>query len=149
METISEKIREVIATATPKLMGISPEIVSQKADPGAWSKQELLGHLIDSALNNHQRFVRGAQNTAGDFPAYDQNRWVEVQGYNKMNWLDLVDLFSKYNLHLCRVIDYLPPATLNNPCNMGKENPVTLEFVIVDYLRHLKLHLEQILGPLA
>jgi hypothetical protein len=149
MKTISEKIRAMIAAAKPKLLKISPEIACKKANPDTWSKKEILGHLIDSASNNHQRFVRGAQNVAWDFPTYNQNRWVEVQCYNEMNWFDLVDLFFHYNLHLCRVIDVLPQEVLNNPCNIGKENHVSLKFVIEDYLRHLEHHIEKILEPLA
>ena len=148
-KNVSEKIRNLITAAKPELLKISPEIAGRKPSPDAWSKKEIIGHLIDSAANNHQRFVRAAQNLAGDFPAYNQNRWVEVQCYNEMSWPELVEFFSLYNRHLYRVMDVLPEDVLNNPCNIGKEDPVTLEFVIKDYLRHLRQHLEQILGPLA
>lgn len=147
MKTGSESIRAAIASAHPKLLGIDPEIARRKASPGTWSKKEVLGHLIDSAANNHQRFVRGAQDAAQDFPTYNQTKWVEVQCFNEMDWLDLVGLFEQYNYHLCRVIDVLPPNVLSNPCNIGKDAPATLGFVIEDYLRHLRLHIEQILGP--
>jgi hypothetical protein len=145
MKAIAEKIRLVIAQAEPRLSKISPDVASEKERPDSWSKKEILGHLIDSASNNHQRFVRGAQNIALDFPTYDQNRWVEIQQYNKMDWIDLVDLFTRYNLHICRVIDALPQDVLDNSCNIGKENTVTLGFVIEDYLRHLQHHIEKIL----
>lgn len=147
MKAISEKIYEAVAAAQPKLLEMSPELVRQKINRETWSKQEILGHLLDSALNNHQRFVRGGQNVAEDFPPYNQTGWVEVQHYNEMNWVDLVNLFAQYNFHLCRVIYFLPEAALTNRCNIGKEAPVTLGFVIEDYLRHLKLHLGQILEP--
>jgi hypothetical protein len=149
MKTTSERIREIVLAAKPELLKIPPEIASKKPTPDTWSKKEILGHLIDSASNNHQRFVRGAQDIAGDFPTYNQNRWVEVQHYNDMNWADLIEFFSQYNLHICRVIESLPEEVLKNLCNIGKENPVTLEFVIEDYVRHLGHHVDQILGPLA
>jgi len=149
METISAKIREIITLAKPRLLEMPPESGRLKASPDAWSKQEILGHLIDSALNNHQRFVRGALNVAENFPPYNQNRWVEIQGYNEMNWADLVEFWAQCNFHLCRVLDRLPEEALNNPCNIGKDKPVTLGFVIEDYLRHLKLHVGQILELLA
>jgi DinB superfamily len=144
METISTQIREIVAATQPGLLKIPPESASRKANPDVWSKQEILGHLIDSALNNHQRFVRGALNAAENFPPYNQNRWVEIQGYNEMNWADLVDFWTQCNFHLCRMLDRLPEEALNNPCNIGKDQPVTLGFVIEDYLRHLKLHIEQV-----
>ncbi|MFC1515269.1 DinB family protein [Thermodesulfobacteriota bacterium] len=146
MKIIADKIRELIEGAKPDLLKISPEIAGKKADPDIWSKKEILGHLIDSASNNHQRLVRGAQNAARDFPTYNQDRWVKVQCYNEMDWLDLVDLFVEYNFHLCRVIAFLPREVLGNLCNVGKKNPVTLKFVIEDYLRHLRHHIEDILG---
>lgn len=149
MPTVSDKIRELIITTKPELLKIPPNTTTQRITPESWSKQEILGHLIDSAANNHQRFVRGAQNTARDFPPYQQTGWVEVQAYNTMNWVELVEFFTHYNFHLCRVIDVLPADVLDNPCNIGREKPATLGFVIEDYLRHLRQHLEEILGPLA
>jgi hypothetical protein len=91
--SISKKIREVIAEVKPELLKISPGTAGEKVNPNRWSKKEILGHLIDSASNNHQRFVRGAQNIAGNFPVYNQDRWVEIQHYNDMNWSDLVEHF--------------------------------------------------------
>ncbi|MGA9294462.1 MAG: DinB family protein [Ignavibacteriaceae bacterium] len=143
--SVSEKIREAITAAKPELLKISPELAAKKSKPGSWSKKEILGHLIDSASNNHQRFVRGAQNAAMDFPVYKQDPWVEVQHYIEMEWSNLIELFYQYNYHISRVIDFLPPDSLNNLCNMGKENPATIKFVIEDYLRHLKHHLKKIL----
>ena len=145
--SISKKIQEVITEAKPELLKISPEIAGKKENPTKWSKKEILGHLIDSASNNHQRFVRGAQNIAANFPVYNQDRWVEIQHYNNMNWPDLVEHFYQYNLHISKLIDALQENVLDNPCNFGKENPVTLKFVIEDYLRHLKHHIEKILEP--
>jgi hypothetical protein len=147
MKTISAKIREIVTPAKPRLLEIPPESATQKVSPDAWSKQEILGHLIDSALNNHQRVVRGALNAAADFPPYNQNRWVEIQAYNEMDWADLVEFWMQCNFHLCRVLDHLPEEALNNPCNIGKDKSVTLGFVIEDYLRHLMLHIDQILEP--
>ena len=145
MHTISKKIYEIITNARPQLLEISPDLAGKKGTPDSWSKKEILGHLIDSAANNHQRIVRGAENMARDFPPYNQSRWVEVQHYQEMNWQDLIELFGQYNLHLCRVIDFLPQEALSNSCNIGEETPVTLEFVITDYLRHLGVHLGDIL----
>ena len=149
MKIIADKIHDFIEKVKPELLKISPEIAGKKAGPDIWSKKEILGHLIDSAANNHQRFVRGAQNAARDFPTYNQERWVRVQCYNEMDWPGLVDLFCQYNLHLCRVIGFFPQEALDNPCNVGKKNPVTLKFVAEDYLRHLRHHIEDILEPTA
>lgn len=144
--TTTDQIRDAIAAAKLEFLKISAEEACKKVSEDIWSKNEVLGHLIDSAANNHQRVVRAAQNDALDFPPYNQILWVKVQRYNEMNWLDLVDLFVLNNLHFCRVIDSLPSEAFDHLCNIGKENPVTLQFIVNDYLRHLNLHIAQILG---
>ena len=142
---VSEKIRETISAARPILLQISNELASKKRNPASWSKKEILGHLIDSASNNHQRFIRAVQNEAINFPVYRQDPWVEVQHYNEMDWFNLIELFYQYNYHISRVIDFLPQESFNNLCNIGKDKPATLKFVVDDYLRHLKHHIEKIL----
>lgn len=122
-----------------------PNEVSFKASPDKWSKKEMLGHLIDSAANNHHRFVRAGYNAAADFPPYSQNEWVRIQKYDEAEWTDLTLLWSAYNLHLCRIIESLHEKAFSSPCNIGKEEPVSLEFVIKDYLRHLRHHMAVIL----
>jgi hypothetical protein len=145
-EIISEKIRSTIKHAKPLLLKIKFDSASVKPAPDEWSKKQILGHLIDSALNNHQRCVRGGYNAAEQFPPYNQNHWVEIQGYQERDWNELILLWGLCNLHLCEVLDRLPEKDLENLCNIGRESSVTLGFVINDYLRHLKMHMDQILG---
>jgi hypothetical protein len=145
MNNNAELLREIIKNTKPDLQSFSDDFAGVKFDPNKWSKKEILGHLIDSATNNHQRFIRAAQNTAHDFPNYDQNRWVEVNRYNERNWNELVDFFCLYNLFLSRIFDSLPQDTMNNLCNFGNQGQVRLEFVISDYIRHLKHHIQKIL----
>jgi len=145
METIAENIREVINNSREELLKIDEETASAKPSISSWSKKEILGHLIDSASNNHQRIVRAAQNIALDFPTYNQNKWVDIQQYNLCEWQNLINLFYLYNLHISHIISSLQPESLNNLINIGKDQPVTLEFVVTDYLRHLKHHIEKIL----
>ena len=63
--------------------------------------------------------------------------------------MDLINLWELCNLHLCQVLDRLPEKDLSNLCNIGKDAPVTLGFVMEDYLRHLKMHLDQILNEVG
>jgi hypothetical protein len=145
MDTLAEQIRATVKSAESGLREILAEDARKPLAPGEWSKQQILGHLIDSALNNHQRCVRGAYDAAELFPPYDQTRWVEIQGYNQRHWEELVEFWLQCNFHLCQVLERLSGEELGNLCNIGKEAPVTLEFVMTDYLRHLKMHLKQIL----
>ena len=149
MKDTGKNLRETIIDVKARLLNINEENACIKQNPDSWSKKEILGHLIDSATNNHQRFVRAILNIAGEYPTYNQNNWVETQKYNGTNWYDLIELFYFYNLHLSRVIESIPDTALNNSCNIGKEKPVTLEFIAKDYVRHLKHHIEKILEPIV
>jgi len=145
MKEIAHQIRIAVDEASGRLSRMKPEYVSAKPGPGKWSKKEILGHLIDSAANNHQRFVRACYNAATAFPPYDQNEWVRIQRYHESEWSELVALWSLYNRHLSHIIERIPEEALSAPCNIGKDEPVRLEFVITDYLRHLRHHLDQLL----
>lgn len=149
MKTIAEKIRKAVIDARKNLENISEENAGFKSVPDKWSIKEILGHLIDSAANNHQRFVRAAYDSAKDFPPYNQNLWVEVQRHNLQKWSHLIDLFTLYNFHLCHILDSLSESVLTNQCGIGKENTVTIKFVIEDYLRHLQHHLTKIFETTA
>jgi hypothetical protein len=115
--------------------------------PGRWSRKQILGHLIDSAANNHQRFVRMQLQGGLDLPTYDQERWVAVQHYQRRAWSDLIELWTLYNRHLLHIVRQVPAEALAARGTMGGQD-VTLEFIIVDYLDHLKHHLAQIAEPL-
>lgn len=145
MREIANQIRSTVDQASAAMAHVKPDDVSLRRRPDGWSKKEILGHLIDSAANNHQRFVRATYNAAGSFPPYDQNAWVRIQQYNASDWGALVALWSAYNRHLSDVIDRIPEAAKSSPCNVGKEEPVTLEFVVTDYLCHLRHHVDQII----
>jgi len=145
MKDIARQIRSFISKVEPQLSCMNHDEMGFKPDPHKWSKKEILGHLIDSAANNHQRFVRAVNKVAVQFPTYDQDEWVRIQRYNETSWSFLVTFWSAYNSHLSRVIECIPEDAESFPCNIGKEEPVTLEFVVRDYLRHLQHHLKDIL----
>jgi len=104
----------------------------------------LLGHLIDSASNNHQRFVRAMLHPSLDFPGYEQDGNLRVQAVQDAEWPVLVSLWAAYNRYLAHVVAHIPPSKLETPCRIGTGEPVTLGFLATDYLRHLRHHLHQI-----
>ena len=146
MQEIAREIRNIVDEVTELLYHIDPGEVSVKENPESWSKKEILGHLIDSVANNHQRFVRASSDPLTvTFHIYNQTDWIRVQHYNESEWDSLIKLWSSYNHHLSHVIEHIPPEALVALCNIGKDEPVTLEFVIRDYLRHLNHHLVDLL----
>lgn len=144
MIAIAHQLRAIITTVEPQLSRMNDDDVGVKHDPHEWSKKEILGHLIDSAANNHQRFVRAVDKAAAEFPTYEQEEWVRIQRYNERSWPSLVALWSAYNSHLSHVIECIPEDAESSPCNIGKEEPASLGFVIKDYLDHLQHHLKDL-----
>jgi hypothetical protein len=107
---------------------------------------EIVGHLIDSATNNHQRFVRAALHGPLTFPGYEQDALAKLQRCNEVEWALLVRLWESYNLYLAHVLAGLPESAADVPCTIGNNPTATLGFIAEDYVAHLKHHLNQIVG---
>src|SRR5690242_6148668 len=144
MKELSEKLSKVVQTAEEKLRAVSEADSTKPALKGGWSRKQVIGHLIDSASNNHQRFVRASLQGSLEFPYYDQDGCVRVQEVQSAPWPLLVTLWTNYNLYLAHVIAHLPADKLEVKCQIGEDKPVTLRFLADDYLRHLLHHLGQI-----
>ena len=111
---------------------------------GHWSKKQILGHLIDSAANNHQRFVRGQLDRELTTPGYAQEQWVETERFNDREWNELVQFWLAYNRHLLHLMSQVRPDRLDSIIRIGGGDPVSLEFVMIDYVHHMKHHLRQL-----
>lgn len=111
-----------------------------------WSQREELGHLVDSAVNNHARIVRAVLEPECEGPTYDQEGWVAVHRYREIPWTDLVEVWHAHNRILLPLIAGIPETSLAKPCRIGGGVPVTLGFLIDDYVLHMRHHLDQVLG---
>jgi hypothetical protein len=140
------RLRFAVRTLPGVLTGFSEAESEQRPSPERWSKKEVLGHLIDSASNNHQCFVRGQLAAAQHFPGYEQEQWVRVQGYQAARWNDLIDLWRAYNTHLLHVAGHMTEEGRRAACRVGAGPEVTLADLFIDYVRHLEHHLHQMLG---
>ncbi|MEO5823496.1 MAG: DinB family protein [Vicinamibacteraceae bacterium] len=148
------RLRDAIAHATPLLLALDADASATPAAPGKWSAREIVGHLIDSAANNHQRFVRGQLQDDLVFLGYAQEDWVRVQHYADAPWEELVALWRLYNLHLARVMEHTPadrrlsPRAHHNVQEIGFAAPIeataTLDGIMLDYVEHLVHHLRQL-----
>jgi hypothetical protein len=144
MESVAKDLQSVLKVAD-KLRQIGDADASLRPAPGKWSKKEILGHLIDSAANNHQRFVRLQLTQRIDLPGYDGDEWVRVQNYQDRPWPEIIDLWQCYNLQLAAVIRRVDPNALRHIWHTPDGQDLDLEFIIRDYVVHLRHHLDQIL----
>jgi hypothetical protein len=130
----------------PGLRSLTPEQASTpRGGPGSWSPKQELGHLIDSASNNHMRFARAALDGAYAGPGYEQNGWVELHGYQDLPWETLVEFWLRYNELLAALIERIPAAAFDVECRIGSDLPKTLRYVVTSYILHIQHHVDQIL----
>jgi hypothetical protein len=157
MEDALVDFRRTVEESAARLLKIPEEESRVPRVEGKWSPKETLGHLIDSASNNHQRFVRAQFTEDLVFPGYEQELWVRAQKYNEESWPLLVELWRSFNLHLAHVMEHAPEgARLSRRerhnldeigwIQIGDKEPATLEYLMRDYIGHMKNHLRQILG---
>jgi hypothetical protein len=143
-EKIADGIRKTVEDFAVRNENLGEAKASQKPLLNKWSRKEILGHLIDSAANNHQRFVRVQYLKDLNLPSYEQIEWVTIQQYGLRTWKELLTLWKSYNFHLAHIIKHMPIEYLQTPITIGSGEPVTIGYVVVDYLGHMQHHLRQI-----
>lgn len=145
LQETSERLLTLINAAKEKFAYINEVTWNAKRSPGKWSKKEILGHLVDSAANNHLRFIK-AQSADDVFigAVYEQDFFVSSQQYSNESIAELIELWYTYNRHLAHVIKYINTEKLEVVCRIGHYPDVTFSFLITDYVTHLEHHLEQI-----
>ena len=155
MVEIARELRVAVDNASERLGAIPEDKASQAVAPGKWSPKEIIGHLVDSASNNHGRFVRAQLTDDLFFAGYDQEAWVRVQHYSRANWIELIALWRAFNHHIASVVERIPSDIASRQRThhnldqiawqtVATDKPVTLEYFVRDYVGHLKHHLSQI-----
>lgn len=146
MHNFAQRLLSVIDEEERRLRAISEPSASVCPPPGgAWTRKQELGHLIDSAINNRVRFISAALEGEYAGPSYDGEGWVALGGYEDTPWNALIDLWKTLNQQLAVVIERIPSQCLSAPCRVADAPPVTLEFLIDDYILHMQHHLDHIL----
>lgn len=144
-EHLALSLEQAVDRESAHLRAVGEREASIKPSSTAWSQKEELGHLIDSATNNHVRFVRASLETDFRGLGYQQDGWVATHGYHEMPWAELIAFWKQYNLFLARLIRRIPENLMGRQCIVGESQPVTLQFLIEDYILHMQHHLDHIL----
>jgi hypothetical protein len=143
---ITDEILNFINSWEQKLNALPEDVITNRQNTQNRTIKEILGHLVDSASNNHQRMVRLQYNPKLDFPDYQQNNdlWIRLQDYRHAEWNDLVGLWKYYNLHIIRVMRSVNHDSLSHTWENFQGNTVTLQQMIEDYIEHTHLHFNEI-----
>jgi hypothetical protein len=152
MNHLANELQRIIESAAEPLLAIPDAQARAAPQADSWSPKQIIGHLIDSAANNHARFVRAQYSDDLIFAGYNQAQWVAAQRYDDEAWPALVQLWKSYNLHLAHIIAHIPDATLTQVRTrhtldaiawqpVSADEPATLEYLVNDYMGHLKDHL--------
>jgi hypothetical protein len=144
MQSVADDLLSAI-NAVSRLRQFEEAAAAAPRAPGKWSKKQTLGHLVDSAANNHQRFIRLQLTPRIELPGYDGDAWVRVQRYQERPWLEIIQLWQSYNTQLAAVIRTVDAKALQHVWHTPDGKDLTLEFLMRDYVTHLRHHLDQIL----
>ena len=145
MQQIIDSLEQIISRYAPLLSQLSEDELIVKPAPDKWSRKEIIGHLIDSATNNHHRFVRGQFEEVPTI-VYDQNQWNACNYYQQMEGPRVIDFWTAYNRQLLELIKRMPENALRRQVNTGGARPYTIEYLIHDYVVHLEHHLRQVVN---
>ena len=157
---IAARLRAAVDEGLQLFGTVDDPRAGQPPATGGWCAREVVGHLIDSACNNHRRFVIGQSSPTLVFDGYDGDDWVRVQRYAQVPWRDLVQLWSAYNRHLAHVVASAPDddiALAKSPHNFDQilgeqyaaDEPQTLGALMQDYITHMRHHFDQVRRVIA
>ena len=146
---IANYFRTELDSVHKALLALPPELADKPWRDGGWTRKQIIGHMLDSAANNRQRFVRASGDGCFAGLNYRQDAWVAAHGYTSQPWATLLDWWKVEHEILAAVVDQIPEERFEAVCVIGEDAPVTLRFVVEDYFHHQRGHLAQLMSPTA
>jgi len=148
-EPVTKGVLNLIKEWEAKLLELGKDIITTRRNSQNRTIKQIVGHMIDSASNNTHRIVHMQyQSSPLIFPNYATNgnndRWIAIQNYQDENWEDMINLWKYSNIHILHVIKNVNSSKLDNQWHYSEERLISLKAGIIDYLRHFKLHLDEI-----
>lgn len=154
---LASALTSIVEAAAARMLTIADDVAGKPRAAGKWSRKQIVGHLIDSAVNNQARFVRAQMQQDLVFDGYDQEAWVRVQRYEQQPWVELVRAWQVYNAQVAAIMRNASQAEIDrarSPHNLDRigfkslppGGEATLGFLMRDYVDHLQHHVAQVLG---
>jgi hypothetical protein len=141
---IAQRFRAEVDAVHSALLAVPVNLDDTPWRVGGWTRKQIVGHMLDSAANNRQRVVRASIHGRFTGPDYAQAEWVSAHGYSELTWATLLQWWEVEHEILAAAVDHVPEERLDAVCVIGENAPVTLRFVIEDYFRHQRWHLQQL-----
>lgn len=146
---LAQNFRAELNAIHAALLALPAEVADTPWRVGGWTRKQIVGHLLDSAANNRQRFVRASIDGSFAGPNYAQDGWVAAHGYAGQSWSTLLRWWEVEHEILAAAVDLLPEERMEASCVLDQDAPVTLRFLVEDYTRHQRWHLAQLTAPAA
>jgi hypothetical protein len=143
---IAQRFRADLDEVHRMLLSVPASLADVPWREGGWTRKQIVGHMLDSAANNRQRFVRASTEGSYQGPKYAQDAWVAAHGYANQAWETLLGWWETEHEILISIVDRIPEEQLEASCVVGTDPPVTLQFLIEDYITHQRWHLKQLLA---
>ena len=144
-EQLILQLSQLLDRVPPALRSISDERAASGSGPDKWSAKQELGHLLDSAIVNHYRWVRVLSEENPTLPGYDGPNWVSLHNYQQRDWADLIDTWQRLNEHMLMLAEGISASGWQRPAIFDAK-PATLEFMLNDYVHHAADHLAHFSG---
>ena len=149
LDSVRAELLSLVETWEPRLRALPEEAIMERRNSQNRTIKQIVGHMVDSASNNTHRLVHlQYQPSPLIFPCYashgNNDRWIAIQNYQAEDWNDLVQLWKYGNLHFAHVISNMNREKLDNVWISGSGEEVSLKVMVIDYLRHFRLHLDEI-----
>lgn len=147
--SIIAEIISLMGSWEKRLEQLPEKVINERRNKQDRNLKQILGHLIDSTSNNIHRIVHlQYQDSPFIFPNYatfgNNDRWIAIQNYEQEDWHIMVQLWKYSLLHICHVIDNVNDDKLDQEWIAGPGRNITLREMIVDFPKHIKLHLDEI-----
>jgi hypothetical protein len=142
--TFAENFSAELNAIHKELLALDPALAGTPWRVGGWTRKQIVGHLLDSATNNRQRFVRASREESHAGPQYEQQAWVAAHGYADQSWETLLRWWQVEHEILIAVVDRIAADRLDTVYAVGDDEPVTLRFLVDDYIAHQRWHLKQL-----
>jgi len=148
-QSLQSELPALIKVWEPILTALSDRVISERKNSQDRSIRQIVGHMLDSASNNTHRVIHLQYGESPlTFPNYATNgnndRWIAIQNYQDEDWQVLVGLWKYSNLHFLHVVRNINPDKLDMLWLAGPGETVSLKEMVKDFLRHFKLHLDEI-----